>query len=81
MDSPIIGMITLFAFNFTPMGWAQCQGQILNIAQYQALFALIGNTYGGNGTTTFGLPNLQGAEPDPHMRYYIALEGIFPQKD
>jgi microcystin-dependent protein len=60
MASPFIGEIRLFGFHFQPVGWAFCRGQLLSIAQNTALFALLGTTYGGNGTTTFGLPNLQG---------------------
>jgi microcystin-dependent protein len=75
-----LGQITLFSFFFAPLGWMSCEGQVLNVAQNQALFALIGNFYGGNGTTTFALPNLVGASPVPNMKYYIATEGIFPQR-
>jgi microcystin-dependent protein len=57
---PFIGEIRAFAGNFAPVGWFLCQGQTLPIAQYQALFAIIGTTYGGNGTSDFQLPNLQG---------------------
>lgn len=56
-----IGVVKLFAGNFAPRGWALCNGQLLSIAQYNAVFAILGTTYGGNGTTTFALPNLQGA--------------------
>jgi microcystin-dependent protein len=62
MDS-IMGQIIMFAGNFAPQGWAFCNGQLLNISQNQALFSILGTTYGGNGTTTFGLPNLQGRVP------------------
>ena len=55
-----IGTILPFGFNYPPSQWMTCQGQILAIAQYNALFALLGVTYGGNGTVTFGLPDLQG---------------------
>lgn len=55
-----IGQIEVFAFNFAPRGWAMCTGQLLPINQYQALFSLLGTTYGGNGIQTFALPNLQG---------------------
>ena len=58
--TPHLGEIAIFAFNFPPKGWALCSGQILPIAQNQALFALLGTTYGGNGITTFGLPDLRG---------------------
>lgn len=57
---PFIGQIQLFGFNFPPRGWAQCNGQILSIAQNTALFSLIGTYYGGNGQTTFALPDLRG---------------------
>jgi len=58
--TPYLSEIKLFAFNFPPHGWALCQGQLLPINQNQALFALIGTTYGGNGITTFALPDLRG---------------------
>ena len=63
MSNPFIGQITMFGFNFPPRGWALCNGQLLPINQNQALFSLLGTTYGGNGTTTFALPNLQGRVP------------------
>lgn len=56
----VIGFTTLFAGNFAPKNWAFCQGQIINIASNTALFSILGTVYGGNGTTTFGLPNLSG---------------------
>lgn len=56
----VIGYVTMFAGNFAPKSWAFCNGQIINIASNTALFSILGTTYGGNGTTTFGLPNLQG---------------------
>lgn len=58
-----IGMIIMFAGPYAPDGWMFCDGRVLNIAQYQALFAVIGATYGGNGTTTFALPDLRGRVP------------------
>jgi microcystin-dependent protein len=60
---PFIGEIKIFGFNFAPRGYFFCNGQILSLAQNTALFALIGTTYGGNGQTTFGLPNLQSRVP------------------
>jgi microcystin-dependent protein len=60
MANPFIGMIELFAFNFAPQGYAFCSGQLLPINQNQALFALLGTTFGGNGQTTFALPDLRG---------------------
>jgi microcystin-dependent protein len=55
--------VQAFAFDFTPRGWLACNGQLLAISTNQALFALLGTTYGGNGTTTFGLPDLRGRAP------------------
>ena len=63
MAEPYIGEIRAFGFNFAPYNWAFCQGQLLPISQYQALFSIIGTTFGGNGTSNFGLPNLQGRAP------------------
>jgi len=60
MDQPFIGQIMLFAGNFAPRGWALCDGQVLAIADNNALFAILGTTYGGNGRTTFQLPDLRG---------------------
>lgn len=57
---PFIGQIQAFGFNFAPRGWALCDGQLLPIAQNTALFSLLGTTYGGDGRTTFGLPDLRG---------------------
>jgi microcystin-dependent protein len=59
MSEPFIGEIRILSFNFPPKGWAFCNGQLLPINQNQALFSLLGTTYGGNGTTNFGLPDLQ----------------------
>ena len=63
MAEPFLSEIRLFSFGFAPKGWALCNGQLLPINQNQALFALLGTTYGGDGRTTFGLPNLQGRVP------------------
>jgi microcystin-dependent protein len=60
MSSPFIAEVRLFGFNYAPVGWAFCQGQLLGIAQNTALFSLVGTSFGGNGTQTFALPNLQG---------------------
>jgi microcystin-dependent protein len=61
--NPFLGEIKIVSFNFPPKGWAFCNGQFLPINQNQALFSLLGTTYGGNGQTTFALPNLQGRVP------------------
>lgn len=65
MASPFIGEVRIFGFGSSaiPNGWAQCNGQLMAISQNQALFSLLGTTYGGNGTSTFGLPNLQARVP------------------
>lgn len=60
MSEPFIGEIRMFGFNFNPRGYAFCNGGLIAIAQNTALFSILGTTYGGNGSTTFGLPNLQG---------------------
>lgn len=63
MSTPFLGQISLFSFGFAPKGFALCNGQILPINQNQALFSLLGTTYGGNGQTTFALPDLRGRTP------------------
>jgi microcystin-dependent protein len=63
MSEPFLGMIQIFPYNFAPRGWAFCAGQILPIAQNTALFSLLGTTFGGNGQTTFALPDLRGRVP------------------
>jgi microcystin-dependent protein len=63
MADNFVGEIRMGGFNFAPAGWALCNGQLLSITQNTALFSLLGTQFGGNGTTTFGLPNLQGSVP------------------
>ena len=63
MAQPYLGEIRLASFNFAPRGWALCNGQLLPIIQNQALFAILGTTYGGNGTSNFALPDLRGRMP------------------
>ena len=72
MAEPFLGEIRLMSFNFQPKGWAFCNGQLLPINQNQALFSLLGTTYGGNGVTTFALPNLQ-------VRMPIGFSSTHPQ--
>jgi len=72
---PFVGEVKLLGFNFPPLGYMTCQGQLLSIAQNTALFALLGTTYGGDGQTTFALPDLQGRVPigqgqGPGLPYY-----------
>jgi microcystin-dependent protein len=75
---PVLGMIYLFAGNFAPVGYAMCDGQLVAINQNQALFAVIGTTYGGNGVQNFALPKLTGPEG---TKYLIAIRGVFPSRD
>src|SRR5690348_7332066 len=63
MSSPFVAEIRIFAGNFAPTGWALCNGQLMPISQNTALFSLLGTTYGGDGKSTFALPNLQGSAP------------------
>ncbi|SDR72683.1 phage tail protein [Microterricola viridarii] len=63
MAEPFLSEIRLFSFGFPPKGWAFCDGQLLPINQNQGLFSLLGTTYGGNGQTTFGLPDMRGRSP------------------
>jgi microcystin-dependent protein len=63
MGTPFLGEIKIVSFNFAPKGWAQCNGQFLPINQNQALFSILGTTYGGNGQTTFALPDFRGRSP------------------
>jgi len=76
-----IGNIMCFAFPFAPSTWIECNGQTLNVMTYQALYTLIGNTFGGNGSTTFCVPNLNGASRhNGYMKYYIATNGLYPSR-
>ncbi len=60
MASPFIGQIQMFGFNFPPRGWALCEGQLMAISSFTALFSLLGTTFGGDGRSTFGIPDLRG---------------------
>jgi microcystin-dependent protein len=75
-----IGAITLVAFNFAPVNWAMCDGQILPINQYTALFSLLGTTYGGDGVTNFALPKLNAGALQSGLNYIICLNGIYPSR-
>jgi microcystin-dependent protein len=63
MSDPFVAEIRIFGFNFAPTGWAQCNGQLLPLSQNTALFSLLGTMYGGDGKSTFALPNLEGSVP------------------
>jgi microcystin-dependent protein len=76
MSDPYIGEIIMFAGNFAPRGWAFCDGSLLPISQYTAVFSLLGTTYGGNGTTNFALPDLRGRAPfAPGNAYALGQKG------
>jgi microcystin-dependent protein len=79
-NEDFIGEIKLFPYNFDPSGYIRCDGRILNISEYDALFALIGTTYGGNGITTFKLPDMRSMEPNEYTRYCINPYGVFPSQ-
>ena len=74
MAEPFLSEIRIFSFNFAPKGWALCNGQLLPINQNQALFSLLGTTYGGNGSTNFALPDLQARVP----KLVLPLPGADP---
>ncbi|HET6419773.1 MAG TPA: tail fiber protein [Geobacteraceae bacterium] len=78
---PFLGDIALFSFDFVPSYWMACEGQLLQITANQSLFTLLGTTFGGNGTTTFALPDLRGSVPLPGMHYCIAIQGIYPSRN
>ena len=88
-NDDFIGSISLFAGNFAPRGFMDCAGQTLPIQQWQALFALIGTYYGGNGTTNFCLPDLRDKDGAGHPipydgskpRHCICVQGVFPSRD
>lgn len=82
---PFIGEIRTVGFNFAPQGWALCNGQAMPISEYNALFSLLGTQFGGNGTTTFNLPNLTEPASAPKtpavpVLHIMALTGIFPSR-
>ena len=80
---PYLGEIRLFPFTFAPRGWAACNGAVLPIAQNQAVFALLGTNFGGDGRSNFALPDLRSKSPFPEgvVGYCIALQGVFPSRD
>lgn len=76
--TPYIGLIVLLPYSKAPRGWALCEGQLLQISDYDALYALFGTRFGGDGKTTFALPDLSGKSPSAGMEYYIAVTGLYP---
>ena len=92
MSEPLIGEIRMFAGSFTPRGWELCDGRLLSISQHSALFSVLGTAYGGDGMTTFALPDLrrQGmagarsrtapSRPYTPVNFIIAMQGAFPTR-
>ncbi len=76
---PLVGQICLMAFNWAPEGWAECNGTVLNSSSNPILANVLSNRFGGNGTTTFALPNLQSSVAG--AKYYIATQGLYPGMD
>src|SRR5437660_12897207 len=74
MSQPYVGEIRMFAGNFAPAGWMFCEGQLLPISEYETLFNLIGTTYGGDGQSTFSLPDLRGRLPAHFGNGYVLAE-------
>jgi microcystin-dependent protein len=77
---PFIGQIELFPYDFEPRGWTTCDGKLLQMNTNMALFSLLGTRFGGDGKTTFAVPDLRKALPNSNMRYCIALEGVYPSR-
>lgn len=76
---PIMSMVQLFAISYDLENWKLCDGRLLAITQNQAIFALLGNTFGGDGTSTFALPDLRGQAPKG-LHYFIAVNGTWPSR-
>lgn len=95
MDESYLGSILQFGFNFPARGWSSCHGQLMAISEYQALFSLLGTTFGGDGRVAFALPDLRKKKADgsyyqqgerlpdgtPYIESYICVEGIYPSRD
>lgn len=77
-SDPMIGEVILFAGSFAPRGWEFCDGKLLAISQNTALFSILGTQYGGDGRTTFALPDL---EDNSSVRYIIAVRGVYPSRN
>ncbi len=82
MDEGTIGEVRLFAGNFAPRNWAFCEGNLLPINNYEALYSVLGTAYGGDGRTTFGLPKLANlpGESGGELRYIICINGMYPTR-
>ncbi len=81
---PMLGEIRLFPYPYAPVGWLACQGQILNIVDNEALFSLLGTTYGGNGSVTYALPDLRAKNPATGsaevVGYCVCVNGVYPPR-
>lgn len=75
----LMGQIALFPYTFTPNGWLPCEGQTIRIAENTALFSLLGTQFGGDGKTTFALPDYRRLAP-PDSTYFVSVEGEFPRR-
>lgn len=80
MDELLVGEIIMVPYTFAPLGTVYCDGKEYLVQQYQILFSLIGYTFGGNGSTTFCVPDLKGLEPAPGIYYAIATNGYYPDR-
>ena len=80
MSEVFLGEVTLLPYDFAPRDWEKCEGQTLTIVSNPSLFSLVRTLYGGDGRTTFALPDLHGKSPDPSVVYCICVNGIFPQR-
>jgi len=76
-----LATIKLFAGSFAPRNWAECDGKVLSIKGNEALFTILRTQYGGDGISTFALPNLHGREPIQGTRYIICVVGVYPSQD
>ena len=75
-----LGIIKLFGGNFIPKGYLECNGQLLSIQNYQALYSLLGASYGGDGMSDFALPKLQLPTPESSMKYMMCVDGVYPPR-
>ena len=78
---PFLGDIVLFSFDFVPVYWMACEGQTLQISTNQALFTLLGTSFGGDGISNFKLPDMRNSVPIVGMHYCISLQGIYPNRN
>lgn len=79
---PVLGSISLFPWNWATDGWLKCDGRLLPVQQYAALFSLLGTEFGGDGRTNFGIPNIPAMKTanSGDIDYYIAVQGIYPYR-